>query len=151
MRLLTPGDRWHSLAARGAALAAAGRINDVPCLDPSTWAELEICWDKEKARFRIADNAWHELPHVFPTRNGISYVYLQSAASKADPFGVLIESVAVTAAKWPSRFSRGLRKLWLSLEVLTQSNAKLLGESRGPSALPCPLHAVLEPLLRCLA
>ena len=78
-------------------LDAEGRINDVPCLKPDTWEELEIHWDKEKTRFRIAENAWHELPRLFPTRNGISYLHLQSAATEADPFGVLIESVAASA------------------------------------------------------
>jgi len=100
-------DRWFNpvdpvvshFAQHVLQLDATGRINDVACLEPDTWAELEIRWDKEKARFRIADNAWHELPRVFPTRNGISYLHLQSAASKADPFGVLIESVAAAATE----------------------------------------------------
>jgi hypothetical protein len=100
-------DRWFNpvdpvvshFAQHVLRLDAAGRINDVPCLEPDAWANLEIRWDKEKARFRVADNAWHELPGVFPTRNGISYLHLQSVASEADPFGVLVESVAAAAAE----------------------------------------------------
>ena len=80
-------------------LDAAGRINDVPCLKPDAWAELEIRGDKQKTWFRVGDDAWHELPRVFPTRNGISYLHLQNAATEADPFGVLIESVAAAAAE----------------------------------------------------
>ena len=66
-------------------------------MTPDAWAELEIRWDKQKTRFRVGDDAWHELPRVFPTHNGISYLHLQSAATEADPFGVLIESVAAAA------------------------------------------------------
>jgi len=80
-------------------LDAKGRINDVPCVEPDTWADLEVRWDKDQARFRTGDGAWHELPRVFPTRNGISYLHLQSAASEADPAGVLVESVAAAAAE----------------------------------------------------
>ena len=100
-------DRWFNpvdpvvshFAKHVLQLDAAGRINGIPCLEPDAWVELEIRRDKEKARFRIADDAWHELPCVFPTRNGISYLHLQSAASEADPFGVLIESVAAAAQR----------------------------------------------------
>ncbi len=100
-------DRWFNpvdpvvahFAQHVLRLDAAGRINDVSCLDPDTWAELEIRWDKEKASFRMAGGAWHELPRLFPTRNGISYLHLQSAAAEADPIGVLIESVAAAAAE----------------------------------------------------
>lgn len=100
-------DRWFNpvdpvvahFAQHVLRLDAAGRINDVPCLEPDTWADLEIRWDGEKARFRIGEDAWHDLPRAFPTRNGISYLHLQSAASEADPFGVLIESVSAAAAE----------------------------------------------------
>jgi hypothetical protein len=100
-------DRWFNpvdpavshFAQHVLQLDAAGRFNDVTCLEPDTWAELQIRWDKEKARFRIGDNAWHELAGVYATRNAISYLHLQSAASKADPFGVLFESVAAAAAE----------------------------------------------------
>ena len=95
-------DRWFNpvdpvvshFAQHVLRLDAAGNINDVPCLEPDTWTDLEIRWEKDKARFRIADNPWHDLPCKFPTRNGVSYLHLQSAATEADPFGVLIESVA---------------------------------------------------------
>jgi hypothetical protein len=95
-------DRWFNpvdpvvshFAQHVLQLDSAGCINDVPCLEPDTWANLEIRWNEEKARFRIGENDWHELPRAFPTRNGISYLHLQSAATEADPFGVLIESVA---------------------------------------------------------
>ncbi|MFZ2643155.1 MAG: sialidase family protein [Verrucomicrobiia bacterium] len=79
-------------------LDPAGSINAVPALKPDTWAELEIRWDQNSARFSIGGDAWHELPRVFPTRNGISYLHLQSAASEADPQGVLIESVAASSS-----------------------------------------------------
>jgi hypothetical protein len=45
----------------------------------------------------VGEGAWCELPRVFPTRNGVSYLHLQSAATGADTAGVLIESVAATA------------------------------------------------------
>ncbi len=100
-------DRWFNpvdpvvshFAQHVLRLDAAGCINEVPCLKPDAWAELEIRWDKERARFRVGDGAWRELPRIFPTRNGISYLHLQSAAPEADPFGVLIESVAAAAAQ----------------------------------------------------
>ena len=76
-----------------------GRISGAPCLEPDTWADLEIRWEKEKAQFRVGESDWHDLPGVFPTRNGISYLHLQSAAEGADPVGVLIESVAATKAE----------------------------------------------------
>ncbi len=76
-----------------------GRINETPCLEPDKWGDLEIRWEKGEARFRVGDSQWHNLPGVFPTRNGISYLHLQSAAEGADPVGVLIESVAATKAE----------------------------------------------------
>lgn len=98
-------DRWFNpvdpvvahFAQNILRLDAAGRINGIPCLEPDAWADLEVRWDRQQARFRIGDNAWHDLPRVFPTRNGISYLHLQSAATEADPFGVFIESVAAAA------------------------------------------------------
>ncbi len=100
-------DRWFNpvdpvvahFAQHVLRMDAAGRINDVPGLEPDTWADLEIRWDQQKARFRIADKPWHDLPRVFPTRNGLSYLHLQSAATEADPAGVLIESVAAKATE----------------------------------------------------
>ena len=117
MRLLMPKgskgmqiclvDRWFNpvdpvvshFAQHVLRLDAEGRINEVPSLKHDTWGALEIHWDKDTARFRIAENDWHDLPNGFPTRNGISYLHLQSAASDADPFGVLIESVAASAVE----------------------------------------------------
>jgi len=98
-------DRWFNpidpvvahFAQHVLRLDAAGRINSVPSLKPDTWADLEIRCDKDAARFRVSDAAWHPLPRIFPTRNGISYLHLQSAASKTDPSGVLIESVSAAA------------------------------------------------------
>ena len=79
------------------------------------WATFgEALWDEEKARFRVGENAWHKLPRVFPTRNGISYLHLQSAASKADPFGVLFESVAAAAARRRQRRSICSERTWFS-------------------------------------
>ena len=60
---------------------AWGAINGVPGLKPDVWADLEIRWDEKAARFRADDGAWHELPRVFPTRNGICYLHIQSAAT----------------------------------------------------------------------
>ncbi|MEN6493036.1 MAG: sialidase family protein [Thermoguttaceae bacterium] len=98
-------DRWFNpidpvvahFAQHVLRLDAAGRINTVPSLKPDTWADLEIRWDKDTARFRVSGAAWHPLPRIFPTRNGISYLHLQSAATEADPSGVLIESVSAVA------------------------------------------------------
>lgn len=100
-------DRWFNpvdpvvshFAQHVLQLDAAGRINDIPCLRHDAWAELEIRWDQDTARFRVSGDTWHELPRIFPTRNGISYLHLQSAASEADPYGVLIESVAASSAE----------------------------------------------------
>jgi hypothetical protein len=100
-------DRWFNpvdpvvshFAQHVLQLDAAGRINDVPCLKPDTWSDLEIRWDQDTARFRVADDAWHPLPRVFPTRNGVSYLHLQSTAKDADTSGVLIESVSAACAE----------------------------------------------------
>ena len=100
-------DRWFNpvdpvvshFAQHALRLDAAGSINGIPCLEPGAWADLEIRWNAEKARFRVGDQAWNELPGLFPARNGISYLHLQSAAAKPDPFGVLIESVEAVALK----------------------------------------------------
>lgn len=100
-------DRWFNpvdpvvshFAQHVLRLDPAGRVNTVPCLKPDVWAELEIGWDHDKARFRISGDSWHELPRVFPTRSGICYLHLQSAASAGDPYGVLIESVAASAVE----------------------------------------------------
>lgn len=98
-------DRWFNpvdpvvshFAQHVLHLDATGRINDIPGLKPDTWAELEIRWETDTARFRIDAGDWHELPRIFPTRNGISYLHVQSAAKEADPFGVLIEHVKAVA------------------------------------------------------
>jgi hypothetical protein len=95
-------DRWFNpvdpvvshFAQHVLRLDEEGRINEVPALKPDTWAYLEIRWNKDGTRFRVGEDAWHDLPLVFGTRNGISYLHLQSAASQADPHGVLIESVS---------------------------------------------------------
>ena len=100
-------DRWFNpidpvvchFAQHVLRLDADGRINEVPCLKADTWVDLEIRWDGEEARFRVDEEAWHELPCVFPTRSGISYLHLQTASAEADPAGVLIESVAASAAE----------------------------------------------------
>ena len=52
-------DRWFNpvdpVVARFAQhvlrLDAAGRINSVPCVKPDTWADVEIRWDGDAARF----------------------------------------------------------------------------------------------------
>jgi hypothetical protein len=98
-------DRWFNpvdpvvsrFAQHVLRLDAAGRINAVPCLKPDTWTDLEVRWDQDGSRFRVADADWHDLPHIFPTRNGISYLHLQSPATEADPNGVLVESVAASS------------------------------------------------------
>lgn len=98
-------DRWFNpidpvvahFAQHVLKLDAAGCINGVPCLKLDTWADLEISWDEKAARFRVDKGAWNDLPRVFPTRNGISYLHLQSAATGADPAGLLIEKVTASA------------------------------------------------------
>jgi len=77
-------------------LDAAGRINAKQCLKPDTWADLEIRWEGDKASFSVTGDTWHELPLIFPTRNGISYVHFQSAANGSDTGGILIESIAAS-------------------------------------------------------
>lgn len=98
-------DRWFNptdpvvahFAQRVLKLDAAGAINGVPSLKPDAWVDLEVRWEERAARFRAGEGAWNELPRIFPTRNGISYLHFQSAAKGADPAGVLIESVAANA------------------------------------------------------
>ena len=98
-------DRWFNpvdpvvahFAQHVLQIRANGRVNEVSCLKPDVWTDLEIRWDRTSARFRVDKDSWHELRLVFPTRNGISYLHLQSAAAGADPYGVLIESVAASA------------------------------------------------------
>lgn len=100
-------DRWFNptdpvvahFAQHVLRVDAEGACNGVPCLKPDAWAELQICWDEKAAQFHVGDDAWKDLPRLFPTRNGISYLHIQSTAAAADPWGVLIESVeAVSAA-----------------------------------------------------
>jgi hypothetical protein len=81
-------------------LDRGGRVNGVSGLKPDTWADLAVRWDGAQAQFRVANGSWHDLPRVFPTRNGISYLHLQSAAPEADPSGVLIESVAADSGQY---------------------------------------------------
>jgi hypothetical protein len=100
-------DRWFNptdpvvahFAQHVLRLDAAGAINGVSGLKPDAWGDLEIRWDEKTAQFRVDGGAWNVLPRVFPTRNGISYLHVQSAAMGADPAGVLIESVAASAAQ----------------------------------------------------
>lgn len=94
-------DRWFNpvdpvvdrFAQHVLRIDTAGRINDIPCLQPDTWTDLTIRWDADSAAFSVVPETWYELPPVFPTRNGISYLHLQSAALNSDPFGILVESV----------------------------------------------------------
>lgn len=100
-------DRWFNpvdpvvahFAQHVLRLDASGRINEVPCVKPDAWCDLEVRWDAKSTQFRVDDQAWHDLPRVFPTRNGISYLHLQSAATKPDPHGLFIESVKAAAAE----------------------------------------------------
>jgi hypothetical protein len=94
-------DRWFNptdpVVARFAqhvlTLDAAGKVNGMSGLKPDAWADLEVRWDEAGAQFRVGGGAWNELPRLCPTRNGISYLHIQSAAAGADPAGVLIEAV----------------------------------------------------------
>ncbi len=74
-------------------LDAAGRINTKQCMRPDMWTDLEIRWEQEKASFSVTGDNWQDLPLIFPTKNGISYVHFQSMAAGSDPHGILIESV----------------------------------------------------------
>lgn len=78
-------------------LDAKGNINGADGLKSDTWSTLEIRWEGKEARFRIDENDWHDLSQVIPTRNGISYLHLQSVSTEPDPHGVLIESVKAAA------------------------------------------------------
>ncbi len=97
-------DRWFNpvdpvvshFAQHVLRLDAEGCIDGIGCLKTDTWAELTIRWNDKGTQFRVGDGNWNELPMVFPTRNGISYLHLQSAATGADPAGLLIESVSAT-------------------------------------------------------
>ncbi|MDD4870189.1 MAG: sialidase family protein [Kiritimatiellae bacterium] len=97
-------DRWFNpvdpvvshFAQHVLRIDSAGRINTIQCLNPDTWADLEIRWDTDTARFSVTGETWHKLPLVFPTRNGISYLHLQSIAAESDIYGTLIESVSAS-------------------------------------------------------
>jgi hypothetical protein len=98
-------DRWFNpvdpvvahFAQHVLHLDTQGRINKAPGLKLDAWEDLEIRWDGQSARFRVGGGEWHALPRVFPTRNGISYLHLQSAATGPDPHGLLLESVTASA------------------------------------------------------
>ncbi|HPA18748.1 MAG TPA: sialidase family protein [Verrucomicrobiae bacterium] len=98
-------DRWFNptdpvvshFAQHVLKLDADGAFNGVSGSKPDAWAELQVRWDKKAAQFRVNEGTWNELPRLFPTRNGISYLHIQSAATEADPGGVLIESVAAAS------------------------------------------------------
>jgi len=78
-------------------IRAEGTINGVACLKPDAWNDLEVRWETDSAKFRVGNEPWHDLRLVFPTRNGISYLHLQSEAPGPDPHGVFLESVAASA------------------------------------------------------
>jgi len=98
-------DRWFNpvdpvvahFAQHVLQIRADGQINGVACLKPDAWNDLEVRWETDSAKFRVGNDPWHDLRLVFPTRNGISYLHLQSAAPGPDPHGVLLESVAASA------------------------------------------------------
>lgn len=81
------------------SLDSSGRINGHPALKPDCWHWLTIRWNLEAApaaAFSVDEGPQFELPLCFSTINGISYLHLQSAATEADPQGIMLELVEKT-------------------------------------------------------
>lgn len=78
------------------AIAGDGSIGGRPALVPDRWHGLTVRWDLDASTagsYQIDDGAAHPLAGRFPSRDGISYLHLQSAAATADPHGLLVEAV----------------------------------------------------------
>lgn len=105
---ITLVDRWFNptdpvvghFAQLVLRIGADGKINGQMGLVPDRWHWLTVRWDLAKSpagRFCVDDGPEYGLEQVFATRNGISYVHIQSAAAGEDVQGILIDRVEKTA------------------------------------------------------
>lgn len=73
-----------------------GKINEHSALTAGVWHWLAIRWDltgKSESFFSVDDGTAHSLALGFATRNGISYLHLQSLADEKDAAGLYVEKV----------------------------------------------------------
>lgn len=102
-------DRWlnptdpvvEHYAAVVLTIAADGRINGRPGLEPDRWHEVTITWDLARSpAAHVRVDAGEDLPLTSrrPVRDGLSYLHLQTLATAADPHGLLLSHVAKTGA-----------------------------------------------------
>jgi hypothetical protein len=70
-----------------------GRIDGQEALSSDCWHLLHIRWDPTDASVQIDDGPAMPRPGRRPSRDGISYLHMQSTASQEDPHGILIASV----------------------------------------------------------
>lgn len=82
-------------------LDATGRINEHPVVQHDQWHWLTIRWDLKSqpaATFSVDNGPEYPLKQIAKTQNGISYLHLQSAATEADPHGIMLEIVEKSGA-----------------------------------------------------
>ncbi len=106
-------DRWfnpvdavaHESAQYALEVGAAGRINGAGAPVPrDAWQVVTVRWidaTAAAAAYRIGEGAWHALPLRTPSRDGVSYLHLQSTATTTDVAGVLLRDVAAQVGKKP--------------------------------------------------
>lgn len=106
-------DRWfnpvdavaHESAQYALAVGADGRINGAGASLPrDAWHVVTVRWSDAAAaaaEYRIGEGAWHALPLRTPSRNGISYLHVQSTSEMADADGVLLREVAAQVGEKP--------------------------------------------------
>lgn len=101
-------DRWFNpsdpvvehFAVFGFELDGAGRINEVRAVTPGEWVELKIRYDQNahEAVCFVDGRETCRTACRMTAVNAVSYLHLQTPAEGADPFGVLLESVAMRKA-----------------------------------------------------
>lgn len=80
-------------------IGADGLVNGHSDIRYDCWHELTVSWDLQDSsgnHLTIDGGIRRPLNLGKPSRNGVSYVHIQSTATRADPAGILIESVGKT-------------------------------------------------------
>lgn len=94
-RWINPSDPMaESYAVFSVKLDQAGKVAPAAAaLAADTWHDLELVWDlrEEICRIFCNGNILAEVPRLRKTPNDISYLHIQTAASAADPHGVMFE------------------------------------------------------------
>ena len=102
-------DRWFNpvdpvvshFAQYALEIGDAGDINGGPVLKQDVWEDLHIRWSdagRDAADFRLGGSgAWTKIDLNRPSRDGISYVHIQSTAARADPHGLLLAELEARA------------------------------------------------------